>query len=237
MLIQLGQVSLYRCQSNQWFINRRANDENSDGGGKCDEEEATPSNSIAGAKGGRETGGTVSVVSRGGSRRIDRRTQREGWTGEVRGGWRASQSIRGLFGRWTLTRGPAVHMHRTHIAWEEEKRKKWKEGRRSERSRLVVEAAKVEMEKEQVGTTIGEGWWGGGAEERVSENEWYIEREERERKEKEGETASTLSGGCCIVSVSPCCSSNRDRGSWKKGRKKGGQSERSGIGYWKSVFL
>ena len=77
MLIQLGQVSLYRCQSNQWFINRRANDENSDGS-KCDEEEATPSNSIAGAKGGRETGGTVSVVSRGGSRRIDRRTQREG---------------------------------------------------------------------------------------------------------------------------------------------------------------
>ena len=45
MLIQLGQVSLYRCQSNQWFINRRANDENSDGG-VCDEEEATPSNSI-----------------------------------------------------------------------------------------------------------------------------------------------------------------------------------------------
>lgn len=29
MLVQLGQVSLYRCQSNQWFINRRANDEGS----------------------------------------------------------------------------------------------------------------------------------------------------------------------------------------------------------------
>ena len=31
MLVQLGQVSLYQslCQSNQWFINRRANDEGS----------------------------------------------------------------------------------------------------------------------------------------------------------------------------------------------------------------
>lgn len=96
---------------------------------------------------------------------------------------------------------------------------------------MVVEATKVETEKEQVGTMVGKR---GREDER--KRMIYIERGERETKER-GETATTLSGGCCIVSVSPCCSSNRDRGSWKKGRKKGGQSERSGIGYWKSVFL
>lgn len=44
MLIQLGQVSLYRCQSNQWFINRRAKtgwnarEKDSDGGHRKERE-------------------------------------------------------------------------------------------------------------------------------------------------------------------------------------------------------
>lgn len=55
--------------------------------------------------------GKRALVSRGGSSRIDRRTGI--WRAALPEGRTGCRSVRGLFGRRTLTRGPVVHMHRT----------------------------------------------------------------------------------------------------------------------------
>lgn len=70
------------------------------------------------------------------------------------------------------------------------KKKKWEEGGRSERSRLVVEATKVETEKEQVGAMVGKRGSGGERKRMI-----YRKRGKRDEKKEKGETASTLSGG------------------------------------------
>ena len=68
------------------------------------------------------------------------------------------------------------------------KGKKWEKGGRSERSRLVVEATKVETEKEQVGTMVERRG-------RAKKNDISKGWKKRRKKEREGEPASTLSGG------------------------------------------
>lgn len=198
MLVQLGQLSLYRCQSNQWFINRRVNDEDSH---RTSAMKTTPSNSTGGKR-ERETAGTVSIVSRRGSQGIDRRTVRR--ANGVRGGWRASQSVRGLFGRWTLTHGPVVHMHRTLA----QKKKNPEEGRRSERTD-VVETTEVEIEEEQAGMMVR------GERKRMTYRERKQERkrgipmkqEGQRRKRGKAHPLPWMLYCFCI----PCCSWNRDR--------------------------